>query len=134
MNELEQQESLAKPSLESQVPEVAQPLPTAPEDIVASFFHKNKIKLENQLHGLSAKQLRRMILFACAYPLIEPQKSNLSEAEKTTAYTLSEMVDNKAWMRLFMENGALAKAQDELKKQELEEANNNKGESSNGEE
>lgn len=74
-----------------------------PEDVAAAFFKLNSNKLELLLDKLSAKQLRRVIFNACAYPFVDVKYNPRTDEERQTAYVVHEMMLNKTIMQLSYE-------------------------------
>lgn len=74
-----------------------------PEDLAAVFFKGQKPKLQAILAGLSAKQLRRVVYNAVAYPLVEKFMLPRTKEERDALYLIHEMVLNKTVMQLHFE-------------------------------
>lgn len=90
-----------------------------PEDLAAAFFMKEKPRLKFLLKNLSAKQLRRVIMYVASHPLTDPGDMPRTKDEKDAAYIFSEMSLNKSVLVLSAE---MQKAEQALKKQEQEKS------------
>lgn len=83
-----------------------------PEDLAAVFFKGQKPKLQALLSKMSAKQLRRVLYNAVAYPLVEKFNLPRTQDERDALYLVHEMVLNKTVMQLHFE---MTKAEDAVK-------------------
>lgn len=103
---------------------VAQTETHLPEDVAAAFFRMERPRLQALLSQMSAKQMRRVMLYVCSYPFVDGVYRPKDNEEKV-AVILDRMLYNKAIMQLSWE----IKKVDESNAKENQ---NKEGEASNG--
>lgn len=88
-----------------------------PEDIVAIYYQKEKNSLAHLLRTMSAKQLRRMIMFVGSYPELAAGDHVRTLEEKRSAELFHNMMMHKCVLILGQEH---ARAVDALEQQKEE--------------
>lgn len=105
-----------------------------PEDVAAVFFRMQAPKFRELLTKMAPYQLRRAILNAVVYPLIDTQYDPETEEERQFAYLVHELMLNKTIMQLAYEQ---QKVEEGLQKEQEvgtmgTEETKTEGETSNG--
>ena len=72
----------------------------APADVAAAFFRKEKPVLKMLLAKMSAKEIRRTVMNAAAFPLIDKGDMPTTKEGKRAALLIGEMFLNKSLMVL----------------------------------
>lgn len=98
--------------------EVKEEVQHSPADAAAAFFRLEEPRFKLLLEQMSAKQIRRFVMYVGAFPLTDRYKLQ-NDLEKRAAYLFGQMVFNKSIMQLQFEMERVEQAQ-KLKETEVQ--------------
>lgn len=98
-----------------------------PEDVAAAFFKKEKPVLKMLLSKMSAKEIRRTVMNAAAFPLIDKGDVPTTPEGKRAVLLIEEMLMNKSLMVLTQEFQKAEAAMNKQKEQPTTEGTESNG-------